>query len=107
MAKITPLEKAKEVIISYDCTDEHDPFREKLLELIKSKKYEGKEITLSTYKIGKKLLENDITEFSKSISDLFDLITENTKRKKKTVVTLIYPDNTNLIAEEIIKEVAN
>jgi len=49
----------KEVIISYDCSDIHNPFSAKLLDLLKSK-YEAVIITKSNYKLKMSFLQVEL-----------------------------------------------
>lgn len=95
----------KEVIVSYDCTSDHKPFGEDLFKFLRDV-YESKEITLSNYKIGKKLNLEEIERLKNEIRRLFNTavpLTEG-KRDKKTIVTIITPNGSDFERDEIINE---
>lgn len=97
--------KTIEVIISYDCSDIHKPFREKLLEFLKSN-YCIEEITMSNYKIGKMLTIQEIDDLKTDIIKLFNSSTILAERhkEKRTIVTLITPIDSQFVIDEIINE---
>ena len=98
--------KTMEVIVSYDCSDIHRPFGEKLLEFLKSEKYSSEEITMSNYKIGKMLTIQEIECLKAEIIQLFNdsmIVTEG-RREKRTIVKLITPIETQFVIDEIINE---
>ena len=96
----------KEVIISYDCSDIHNPFCTKLLDLLKNK-YEAILVTKSNYKLKKELSSNEIEEIKTEIKNIFEesqLLAE-TNQTKQTIVKLIIPNNSKFDIVEIINEV--
>lgn len=97
--------KAVEVIISYDCSDIHNSFREKLLEFLKSD-YCIEEITMSNYKIGKMLTIQEIEKLKLEIIKLFkdSTIVSEGQKEKRTIVTLITPIDSQFVIDEIINE---
>lgn len=98
--------KTMELIVSYDCSDLHKPFGDKLLELLKSDEYNGDEITMSNYKIGRMLTFLEIDILKEKILSLFSDAAQisEARREKRTIVKLITPMDTQFIIEEIISE---
>ncbi len=97
--------KQFEVIVSYDCSQIHNNFANKLRTILRDN-YDSQEITLSNYRIGKLLTFDEIDALKKEILDAFSgsaPITE-AKREKKTVVSIIVPSENQFVIDEIINE---
>ena len=101
------MEKRKrlEVIVSYDCSDIHDPFSKKLHDFLKND-HKSEELTKSNYKIGSMLTIPEIDKLIENIKKLFAESTEisEAKREKRTVVKIITPSENQFIINEIINE---
>ena len=96
----------KEVIISYDCSDIHNPFCAELLDLLKNK-YEAIFITKSNYKLKEELSSSEIEVIKTEIKNIFEdskSLTEG-NQIKQTIVKLIIPNNSKFDIVEIINEV--
>ncbi|MFD2035471.1 hypothetical protein ACFSKL_11755 [Belliella marina] len=100
--------KQFEVIVSYDCSQIHNNFANKLRAILRNN-YGSQEITLSNYRIGKLLNFDEIDSLKKEILESFSEsapITE-AKREKKTVVSIIVPSENQFVIDEIINEPVN
>lgn len=96
--------KRKQLIISYDCSDIHDPFGDKLRELIIDK-YHGDIRTKSTYLLNGWFNDEQLDEVVSTIKDLFEQTTgvSESARTKQTLVLGIIPNNDDFRIFEIVK----
>lgn len=96
--------KQSEVIVSYDCSQIHNDFANKLRSILRDT-YESERITLSNYKIGKLLTFDEIDTLKQKILEAFSqsLITE-AKQEIRTVVSIITPSENQFVIDEIIDE---
>lgn len=94
-----------QVIVSYDCSNIHKPFSEKLLAILREN-YNSSQITFSNYLVGKKLSLTRIDELKNTIIDLFEQTQQlnESRDEKQTVVKIITPVNSDFLIEEIINE---
>lgn len=94
-----------QVIVSYDCSNIHKPFSEKLLDILQSS-YNSSQITLSNYLIGKKLSLTGVDELKNRIVGLFQQTQQLNESRdgKQTIVKIITPVNSDFLIEVIINE---
>lgn len=98
--------KRLQVIVSYDCSNIHKPFGEKLLELLRNEKYSSERVTLSNYLVGKALSLTEIDTLKQEILFLFNdtAILSESRDEKITIVKIITPLNSEFIIDDIIIE---
>ena len=101
------MEKRKrfEVIVSYDCSDIHDPFADKLRAFL-NKEHQSDQLTKSNYKISTMLTIPEIDTLIEGIKKLFkeSIQISESKQEKRTIVKIITPSENQFIINEIINE---
>lgn len=94
-----------QVIISYDCSDIHDPFAERLRSLI-LEKYDGLLITKSNYLLGKEFSFTELESLDLEIKKVFEesQALREAVKTKQTKVIIIIPDGESFEALVSIDE---
>ena len=82
-----------ELLISYDCSNKHNPFRAKLLNLLVMQKG-AIEINESLYKLPKPMNIEEIINLANEIEDLFSEVINEGKDSTATNVQFILPSGT-------------
>jgi hypothetical protein len=96
--------KRFELLISYDCSNKHDPFRTKLRTLLVDK-MESLEVNESLYKLPSKMNKEQICNLARSIDQIFkEVLNEETNQETKTNVQFILPDGNSFEIYSIINK---
>jgi hypothetical protein len=98
--------KLFELLISYDCSNKHDPFRAKLRILLMDK-MGSFEVNESLYKLPSKMNIEQIHDLASSIDKIFkEVLNEERNQETKTNVQFILPDGNSFKIDSIINEKA-
>jgi len=94
-----------ELLVSYDCSNKHDPFRDKLRALLVDEKKSIEE-NESLYRLPKPLTISDIENLTTQIEKLFETILNENTSVSTTKVQFILPDKNSFNISTIIHKKA-